>query len=203
MQFAGETDNALVEHIGRGSKEAYEVLFLRYWESLFGIAYQKTGSAPDALDIVQELFIHLWEHRETLQINGNVAAYLTASIKNRVVSWYRASSSRAKQKAALLERLQAMPEEQQEQAATDYTSTLEEWQSAIDTLPKRMKEIYVLRQQQQLSIAEISSTLSLHPQSIRNQLSEATERVRKLLEKHLWMGILLSIAVEECTRYSW
>ncbi|WP_159445134.1 RNA polymerase sigma factor [Filimonas lacunae] len=191
-----ETDQVIVEHINKGDKHAYEALFQRYWEMLFAIAYRKTGDTQDALDIVQELFIHIWESHETLEISGNVAAYLTTSIKNRVISWYRATSSRAKQKAALLERLQEMSGDHSEQAATEYTAALEEWQLAIDTLPVRMKEIYVLRHQQQLSISEISSALNLRPQSIRNQLSEASDRVRKLLEKHLWLCITLCLGAD-------
>ncbi|GGH69902.1 RNA polymerase sigma-70 factor (ECF subfamily) [Filimonas zeae] len=196
MQFAGETDNALMEYTSRGNKEAYEALFLRHWQNLFNIAYRKTGNNQDALDIVQELFIYIWEKRESIHITGNVAAYLTVSLRNRIVNWYRITSTRTKQKEALLERLQNMPEStQQQQAATDYTATLEQWQSAIDMLPDRMKEIYVLRHHHQLSIAEISSALSLRPQSIRNQLSEASDRVRSALEKHLWVAILISITV--------
>jgi RNA polymerase sigma-70 factor (ECF subfamily) len=198
MQFAGETDNVLMEYTSRGSKEAYEALFLRHWQALFNIAYRKTGNNQDALDIVQELFIYIWEKRESIHITGNVAAYFTVSLKNRIVNWYRITSTRTRQKEALLERLQSQPESQQQQAATDYTATLEQWQSAIDTLPERMKEIYVLRHHHQLSIAEISTTLSLRPQSIRNQLSEASDRVRAVLQKHLWVGILLTMAAEEC-----
>lgn len=186
-----------MEHTSRGNKEAYEALFVRHWQTLFNIAYRKTGDNQDALDIVQELFIYIWEKRESIHITGNVAAYFTVSLKNRIVNWYRITSTRTKQKEALLERLQSQPESQQQQADTDYTATLEQWQSAIDTLPERMKEIYVLRHHHQLSIAEISSTLSLRPQSIRNQLSEASDRVRAVLQKHLWVGILLSMLAED------
>lgn len=169
MGSADLSDNILLDNLKNSSHEAFDALFQRYWKKCFSIAWRKTGDEQESLDIVQDLFIHIWEKRADLPDDLNLPAYLTKAVRNRVLNWYRHLQNNS----------------QNAQDATphpiSHQELHEEWSTAIDTLPERMREIYLLRHQDELSIAEISQKLNLQPQSVRNQLSHAVQRVRQLL----------------------
>jgi RNA polymerase sigma-70 factor (ECF subfamily) len=178
MRGAGISDGVILERLRTGSHEAYAILFQRYWKTCFDLAYRKTGDEQEALDIVQNLFIYLWEKRTELPPELHLPAYLATAVKNRVINWYRQQQKSTAGKEALLQLLHTRNESP---ASSEYYALQQEWFSAVDTLPDRMKEIYLLRHQQELSILEISRKLNLRPQSVKNQLSIAIHRVRSIL----------------------
>lgn len=181
-------ENELVERLKGGDHLAYEQLFHRYWKMAFDIAHRKTGQEEEALDIVQGIFSHLWEKRESLSISGSFAAWLTAVVRHKVIDWYRASQTQHVQKEQLWHQLNA----QQALQVTDGNKTAlreleRDWQLEVARMPVRMKEVYLLSHQSQLPVAEIARQLSLKPQTVKNQLYKAGERLRKMLEHHFFL----------------
>ncbi|WP_143307495.1 RNA polymerase sigma factor [Chitinophaga vietnamensis] len=179
-------DQELITLLKQGDHHAYEQLFNRYWKTVFTIAHQKCGDEQDALDIVQHIFSYLWENRAALTIRGSLAAWLTAVVKYKVIDYYRTNKKQEAQLAQLLLQLEsqsAMHVRQENKLA--YQQLKQDWETAVEALPGRMKEVYLMSTQSELSIAEISRRLSLKPQSVKNHLFKAREKLRKLLEHHL------------------
>ncbi len=181
-------ENELIALLKKGDHHAYEQLFNLYWKKAFTIAHRKCGNENDALDIVQTAFSQLWENREKLNINGSFAAWITAVIKYKVIDYYRSSQTHITQKKLLLQQLEAQQVMKIEDSnAIACRELQQDWQAAVDCLPGRMKEVYLLSCQSDLSITEIAGRLSIHPQSVKNQLSKAKERLRRMLEHHFFL----------------
>lgn len=178
-------ENELIALLKDGDHHAYEHLFNRYWKMAFAIAYRKCGDEDEALDIVQDIFFQLWENRRKLSVTGSFAAWLTTVVKYKVIDWYRTTKSREAQKELLLKHLQAQAPVVKEAGHISYQELQQDWQAAVDSLPVRMKEVYLMSNEANLSVAQISRKLSLKPQSVKNQLHKAKERLRKMLEHHL------------------
>lgn len=73
-------DVELLALVRAGDRDAFTTLYNRYWAQLLGIAYNHTRDKQSAEEVVQNLFIGLWNRRETLVI-GNPANYLATAVK--------------------------------------------------------------------------------------------------------------------------
>ncbi|SRR5260221_3214759 len=179
------SDNELIALLKTGDHHAYGQLFNRYWPTAFGLAHQKCGDENAALDIVQTIFSQLWENREKLSISGSFAAWITVVVKYKVIDHYRAAKTHRTQKELLLRQMEAQQVMViEEDRSIGYRQLQQDWQTAVAGLPDRMKEVYLLSSQTGLSISQIARKLSLNPQSVKNHLYKARERLRKLLEHH-------------------
>lgn len=193
MQYSELPDEVLLDYLrNEDSNQAYEALFNRYWRKCFTIAFRKTGNEQESLDIVQNLFAYLWERRSGLPKDLNLPAYLQTGIKNRVINWYKGLKAADLRKKEFFDLFKSW-NTPAGSVPSDHEELDREWTSAIETLPVRMKEIYLLRYRQQFSIAEIACQLDLHPQSVRNQLAIAVKRVRQIMELYINMILIAFI----------
>src|SRR5690349_3578493 len=80
------SDNILLQRTSEGDECAFKQLFQKYWQPSFSEAFKRIGDYDQSKDIVQEIFTHIWTHRETVSIE-NLPAYLETSIRNRVIKF--------------------------------------------------------------------------------------------------------------------
>ncbi|HYH14335.1 MAG TPA: sigma factor, partial [Flavisolibacter sp.] len=82
---------SLVKH---ENVEAFEVMYKRYWPELIDAAYKRLQSRQKAEDIVQEIFISLYNKREILEVNVSLKAYLSKALKFKVLNEFRSADVR-------------------------------------------------------------------------------------------------------------
>ncbi|WEK35659.1 MAG: sigma-70 family RNA polymerase sigma factor [Candidatus Pseudobacter hemicellulosilyticus] len=179
------TDQDIITQLRSGNHQVYAWIFEQYWQMLFDIAYRKTGEQADSLDMVQDIFTHLWEKRSQLTVDGPLAPWLVGMVKHKVIDWYRQTSKREVQRLALLSYLEQQTGTATTEPLIPFEKTYAHLQQAVDQLPDRMREIYRLHQDERLSVAAIADKLSLQPQSVKNALHKASLLLRKAMEPHL------------------
>src|SRR5690606_32626738 len=74
----------LVDLLKHGKEAAFTEIFDRYQALLFTHAYHKLRDEAEARDVVQDVFVWLWEKRHELEINGNLPGYLYKAVRNRI-----------------------------------------------------------------------------------------------------------------------
>lgn len=170
----------LITSLKQGDQTAMEIIYKRHWEQVFDSAYKRIGIEDIAQDITQDIFISLWEKRDTLEIKESLAAYLLGSVKYRVINYFKANITREKYQEDLL-------------SLIGNTSTLhannklaikeihQELDEAIAELPERMGLIFSMSRKQEKSNDEISEELNLSMQTVKNQLTAALKIIRKRL----------------------
>lgn len=179
-----EYQYTLWSSIRSGNENAFRQLFNEYWEELFTYAAKITKDPSLAQDIVQSLFIHLWEKRNTLPPVTTILPYLRSALKNRLLNALRDEH--------VYQRHVDTFNQVRETCTTSDQLQLKETEQrllqSIDRLPGKMKDVFYLNRIEQMSVAEIALKLGTSPQTIRNQLNTALQRV-----KNAWllMGILL------------
>jgi RNA polymerase sigma-70 factor (ECF subfamily) len=158
-------------------------IYNEYWKLLYDIAYAKTGSRQDAFDIVQDLFVHIWEKRRKIAA-VSLKAYLLTSLRNRIFDHFRKNGVREN----ILADFQGYVDptimneaELQESAREDAEKFLHH---AVEELPEKMRYIVQQRWFHKKTIADISIELSLSHQTVKNNLSMALQRIRKHAEEH-------------------
>ncbi|MRG47143.1 RNA polymerase sigma-70 factor [Chitinophaga sp. SYP-B3965] len=161
----------------------YDVL----WEELYLYASKMVKDEAAATDIVQELFIHLWEKRETLPDVPQVKAYLYTALKNRILNYFAANETREHH----IKAWHAIKEPDRE-ATLESVLEKELYRSAlteISQLPQRMKEVYRLAFEEAMPVAEIARNMGISEQTVRNQVNLAARRIRQSIK----LGIFLFI----------
>ncbi|TWI90949.1 RNA polymerase sigma factor [Chitinophaga japonensis] len=181
MSIAELTDMELLQRIQQDDALAFEMLYLRLWEQLFVFAMKRLGSEEDAADVVQEVFASLWARRHSLEIRGdNFKAYLFSAVKYKVINQVAAMLQNPQKLEQVRETLLPAVNNASEVVITKELETI--LKQEIQSLPGKMREVYLLYIEQHRTVADIAKSLSLSEQTVRNQLGLARKRLKKSLQ---------------------
>lgn len=176
-------ESAIIPLLHSGDESAFARIVKAYGNPLYRFAYIRTQSPEVAEDIVQTVFIKLWENRKTLEPSGSLKAYLYRSTANAVIDVIRRRHAGAR---VIHNIRQVSADKYSRNDAVDKIE-LEELESmvrsVISNLPPRTREIYHLRKEQELSYEEISEILGITIPVIQNQVSKAVKALEKALQK--------------------
>lgn len=174
-------DAELLTASRNGDQQAFRKLFDKYWNDLFKIACKRLRSTEDAQDILQEVFLSLWNNIETIVIQDSLGGYLYTALRNKIFNHFEKKSSR-------LAKLMSTPfnvVESEETILSNYcTKELQEFIARqITTMPEKMRQVFLLSKEEQLSHAEIVSLLQVSEQTVKNQLHNAVKRLKSSLKQ--------------------
>jgi RNA polymerase sigma-70 factor (family 1) len=187
------SDLQLLENIKANDSAAYKELFDRFWERLYRFAWKRLKSQQDAEDVVQHVFMKLWEHRANRDVEVSVEQYLYRSVYYEVLAVLKNMVSRPEDLSHVNENiLPSFNNIHQNIATIEFDKLVEE---AISRLPARMQEIYRLSRESDLSIAEIAEKLDISEQTVKNQLTTALSRLRKPLSEAMLMLLLSELTL--------
>lgn len=162
------------------TEEAYARVFNDHWKKLYTSAYLRLRDEELAKDMVQDLFVNVWQRRHTIQITESMEAYLCRSLQYQLIAHFRKENIRSKAFAYLLEKM-AEVEERISDRLTE--QDLEKTVSAeLKQMPDTMREIFNLRIRD-YTVAEIAKSLNLAEKTVRNNISKGLSRIRKAISR--------------------
>ncbi|SEN01866.1 RNA polymerase sigma factor, sigma-70 family [bacterium A37T11] len=183
------TDQEILRLIRQSDRMAFDILYDRFWKPLYLHALKKTGSKDDASDLLQDLFLELWNRRLHLpEISVPLRYYMRSIMVYKVAHYFREKRFKEKHEenfAAFIQQennLYNIPIVLNEDNF-DFESAIEQVQACVSQLPDRMKEIFQMRHMENYSISYIAETLQLSKQTVHNQLQNALHRLRLILLK--------------------
>lgn len=176
-------DLELMQAVSQGDTLALDELLRTYWKPLVAQAHSMVGDADAAEDLVQEVFLRVWRHRRRWRGHGSVRAYLYRVVRNLTLNEVR----RRRRFARFRERWGGLPQHTPPTPAEVAAgSALEsEAREAVDTLPPRRREVFILARFHGLSYREIAETMGISTQTVANQMSAALEDLGKALAPYL------------------
>lgn len=170
---------------------AFEALYNRHWEKCYTISYWHILEQESAKDLVQELFVDLWDKRKQINIQETVEGYLKIAVRNRIYNYIRSLNIKKKHYDALGQ------DARETGFSTEDLNNERElrrlYMDEIGKLPPKMKEIYTLSKEKGMSITQIAERLSLSEQTIKNQLGNALKKIRSGLEHYRLVALFLVI----------
>ena len=179
-----DNHEVLLEALQKGEEKAFVYLFDRYYEGLLNYAGRIVRETELAHDLVQETFCKLYEDNVNLSIHLSVKSYLYKSVYNsclneikhqKVVNNY---ADRELLDFYFTEIVQA-PEAELALQNEDIRKVLEE---AINKLPERCREVFVLSKVEELSNKDIAEKLNISVKTVEVQMTKALSRLREELE---------------------
>ncbi len=185
--YSQHSDAQLMMSLREGDNTAFTELYNRYWRQLLAIAYHHSGDKVVAEEIVQEVFISLWNRRNELYID-NVAAYLATAIRLSVFRQYAKEKRRSQIREQIVD-----PVSQSWDEEKIYTRFQQQYiQGIIESLPEKCRLVFKLSREEGLSIPEIAQRMGIAEKTAEAHLTKALKELRlKLNRPYLW-AILLS-----------
>jgi len=180
-------DQQLLAALRRGESAGLDGLFRAHYDSLCRVSIRIVKDPVVAEDIVQEVFLHLWQRRSTLPIMDSVGAYLRRSARNRSLNFLRDQ----KRIPSGDGELPPLPTPANEASASLELAELQaKVDRAINALPERCRLVYVLSRFEGMSQKEISAELDISVKTVENQMGRAYRFLRNYLS-----AVLLIVAI--------
>lgn len=196
------TDNALWKGLLQGDKEMFLALYKKYYHTLLFIGLNEIRDAQLVKDIIQQLFLYLWEKRKTIQEADNVKSYLVTSFLRKLSSeWKKSAKSSGLQVAWINNSKDPQPGPEEMLINKDGHEQLTKLlMNHINNLPNRQRDLIVLRFYEGLSYDEIVLQTGLSHRTVYNKIHEALKKLKLDIAKDnhaqsASMMILLAVLV--------
>ncbi|XCF07434.1 RNA polymerase sigma-70 factor [Tamlana crocina] len=177
------SDELLLDFLKEDNHQAYTVIFNRYCKLLTNHAYKILQSQDDANDIVQEVFVAIWNKRYELNIKGSLASYLFKATKNRIlnhIAHEKVVSRYAESILGFIENNYTFADANQREEELRLIIAKE-----IECLPDKMREVFVLRKVNHLSYDEIADQLNISDKTAKQQVYNALKKIRAKINPFL------------------
>lgn len=173
------SDTELQKKLQRQDQLAFEVLFDRYWKRLYSFAFKIYKEEAICEDIVQEIFISLWEKSINTNI-VNLEGYLLRAVKYKVANYIRD----LKFDSGHLEILQNIPHP----SKTDKHLVYQEFEAGIfmeiKKLPPRSQEVLILSRLEHYTNIEIAQKLGLSVRTVEKHISDALKLLKMKIDPY-------------------
>lgn len=184
------TESQILERLKRNEKDAFELLFRTHYEGLVSFAFKYIGNQAEAEEIVQEVFLNLWNKLDSIEVDISLKSYLYQAtrnkslniIKHRIVQ--RKYQDHAKFYDDPFDYFNPMELEELQQKI----------QAAIDKLPPKCKEVFALSRFEEKKYKEIADHLGISVKTVENQMGKALKLLREDLSDYL--PVLVFVALE-------
>lgn len=180
MAYDGKKrDLAWARAIQDADHAAFEALFRTYAERLSAFASQYVNLPEIAEEIVQDIFLEIWQGREHWCPKRNVRAYLYKMTRNRALNYLKHEEVVAswKQQAGVKES-ETLPIPEEDLHQKELRQAI---QDAIKQLPERRRRIFVLSRRHDMTYREVAETLDISVNTVETQMSRAFSTLRQLL----------------------
>ena len=186
MAFVNKyNDIDLVKRLQESEEEALTIIYKEYWEIMYLAAYNLVKDRSVCEDIVQEVFISLWQRRAKLQIKVSLKSYLYTSTVYKVYDHF--DKNKKMLKGELFDNFENKIETSNPETKLMHQELIHLLDSIIDTLPDKCKEVYKLSRENMLSNKEIAEQLNISQRTVEGHISKAL----KILKESL--GVAVSI----------
>lgn len=181
-------DYLAVQKLKQGDLKAFDELFNKYSQRLYNFSFKYMKEDEAAEDVIQDVFLYIWEKRDSLKPDESFNGYLFTIAHNIIRKHFNKKRRDNVFKDHLIYEL--LKQDNNLDQVIDYRFLLEKVESIIESLPDRRKEIFIKRKYYSLSLKEIAKELAISPGTVEKQLTVAQKQIRMELDKRRLSGLL-------------
>ena len=176
--YSLEIDSNLFLAVKQNDLKAFEELYKRYWLPLVNSAYKRINSKEKAEDIVQDIFIDIYQRRHSIELNISLRAYLNQALKFKILNEYRSNLINSKyQKYIFFSSL----------CKNDLANQLETKEletninHTLNLLSDKCRQVFLLSRKENLSNKDISARLNITVSTVEKHITKALKTLRNSL----------------------
>ena len=179
----------LLKQLAKGDAEAFRELYQLHWENLYIKAYKRLSSPELSEEVVQQLFLDLWEKRKTMKIKSSLTAYLHGMLKKKILQHFRDQYLQDNHR-------QIIKIEHQDHDATleqriIHRDILERVDLLIQDLPTQSRRVFELSRKQWLSNSEIASKLRISNKAVEYHINYALRYLRNNCKEYALVALFI------------
>lgn len=184
---------AIVEQFVNGDMKAFDVIYSVFSSKLQKFIYSLVKTETDTEDIVHEVFVKVWEHKEKLKKHTSFDSYLFSIAYNTTISFLRSKAKDAKYIEYVKSvQIEVNMSDLDENVRSDELYT--KLNSLIEAMPDRQREVFKMRHFQEYSYKEIAEALNISVNTVENHIVRAHKHI-KLNLRESYLPILLFICL--------
>lgn len=174
-------DHELFSQIKNGNRLAFQTLFRKHYVPIVRFIFKYVKDRDASEEIAQELFINFWENAPRLEVTISFKSYLYTSAKNHAFNYMKKYKIREK-----YHQLSTSAEVSDKgHDRIDSTVFNDLIQKALDILPDKCREIFVLSKYEGLTYDEIADYMGLSKKTIENQMGIGLKKIREWLQPYV------------------
>jgi RNA polymerase sigma-70 factor (ECF subfamily) len=158
-----------------------EQLFKEHYEALFRYAFSILKNEEDAKDVLQIVFINLWERRDTLHINSSPKAYLYRAVYNESLNYIKKESVRHKHETGAFSMQENVVQE-----VSDSGIWQQKMDEVLEQMPPQCKTVFLKSRIENKKYAEIAAELDISVKTVEAHMSKALKIIRATIGV-LWL----------------
>ena len=183
------TDNELIVKLQKGDVEAFDLAYEKYARLLYEFSYKYLKSTDETEELVQNVFLKVWENHKNLRKDASFKAYLFRIAYNEICNIFRRRTHLQKYLGVQRsERSEASVETEQE---IDYNSVVEQIALLIAKLPERHRTIFMVSRQEGKPHKEIANDFGISTGTVDNYISESLKFIRSNLQNKNFAALML------------
>ena len=185
------TDQQLLDLLKKGDEAAFTEVYDRYSALLLIHADNKLQDEDEARDVVQDVFVRLWEKRAQVNVNSNLSGYLYNSVRNQIFNMIKHQKVISSYTESLLDA------NTNSEIYADHLIREKQFAAMIAAeiaaLPPRMREVFELRRMENLSNKEVAERLNITELTAADQMKKAV----KALKIRIGLIIILASMIDK------
>lgn len=179
MNIDFSNNKTLIKHLRKGDEDAFVYLMEINHKKLCVYAKSLCRDIYLAEDIVQNVFLNVWERRRKLKEIYSIQSYLYRSVYNEFINQYRKKSALITLEKEYIQMLNAILKEEDTSELTKLIALVKQ---EIQELPPKCKAIFIMGKQEGLTYAEIAEHMDISFRTVENQMSKAFAIIREKVE---------------------
>ena len=170
---------SILERFKENDQSAFEQIYLEYNQKIYRFAKRYTNCIEDAEEIVQDVFIKLWDVRKTIDTECHFDHFLFAVTRNLIFDRHRRKISEQHFQTTVLASLEEEFESTEDEiVAEDLSRYIDK---IVEQFPPKQREVFNLSRKEMLSRKEIAEKLGMAEETVKAHIHQALSKIRKLL----------------------
>lgn len=186
------SDTELFHRIQKGDEKAFTIAYELYNKLIYVLSYRYLMDEERAKDVVQYVFVKLWEYRAELNIGISLKNFLFTMAKNYILNLIRNENTALEKQYEIAQQVLGYEDDLVEKLERREQMYL--FYQALAKLPEQKKRICVMKIREEMSNKEIAERLNVSINTVKTHYAEALKLLRRELLKLLMIIIILMLS---------
>lgn len=176
MSLDRQKEEEYFKRLQQGDIRSFEYFFKEYTDLLYAYALGFVKEREPAEDIIQDTFVYFWNNRERIRYTGSVYAYLQMSVRNACINYREHEKVEHRYEQEILHTEEEAFDWQEVESVKEMRQKLLD---AIDRLPEKCRQIFMMSCVDGLKYREIASRMDISENTVKTQIKLAYKKLRE------------------------